>query len=381
MYDIIYTNTYSQEEKMSVVLELKNVSKKLGGRKVIHELSFSVNSGEIFGFLGPNGAGKTTTIKMIVGLLSIDEGEILIQGKSIKKNYEKAMQMIGGIIENPEMYDYMSGMANLKMFAKMHGNISKERIDEVVELVGLTDRINDKVKKYSLGMRQRLGLAQALLHEPKLLILDEPTNGLDPAGIKELRDTLRTLADEKGVSVLVSSHLLSEMELMCDRFLIIDKGVFTDIRSLDDIKEESSDGRREYTFDVSDAERSLNIVTDYLNKKQKEEYDKFIRLESLNSRPAENDLPLTENPSVSTESENTSPDVQIDPETERKAKEMFMPVAISSLSGIMLQREEVADIVELLVAEKIRIYGITKVVHTLEDEFLALTGEHKEDKK
>ena len=365
---------------MSVVLELKNVSKKLGGRKVVDSLSFTVNSGEIFGFLGPNGAGKTTTIKMIVGLLSIDEGEILIEGKSIKKNFEKAMQTIGGIIENPEMYDYMSGMANLKMFAKMHGNISKERIDEVVELVGLTGRIGDKVKKYSLGMRQRLGLAQALLHEPKLLILDEPTNGLDPAGIKELRDTLRTLADEKGVSVLVSSHLLSEMELMCDRFLIIDKGVFTDIRSLDDIKEESLDGKSDYSFEVSDADKALDIITKYLNGKQQAEYDKFIRLESLNAKPEEipADSPEGETPQAEVNDDNTP---SIDPGIEKKAKEMFLPVAISSLSGISLGREEVADIAELLVAEKIRIYSITRIVHTLEDEFLALTSENKEAAK
>ena len=365
---------------MSVVLELKNVSKKLGGRKVVDSLSFTVNSGEIFGFLGPNGAGKTTTIKMIVGLLSIDEGEILIEGKSIKKNFEKAMQTIGGIIENPEMYDYMSGMANLKMFAKMHGNISKERIDEVVELVGLTGRIGDKVKKYSLGMRQRLGLAQALLHEPKLLILDEPTNGLDPAGIKELRDTLRTLADEKGVSVLVSSHLLSEMELMCDRFLIIDKGVFTDIRSLDDIKEESLDGKSDYSFEVSNADKALNIITEYLNGKQQAEYDKFIRLESLNAKPEEipADSPEGETPQAEVNDDNTP---SIDPGIEKKAKEMFLPVAISSLSGISLGREEVADIAELLVAEKIRIYSITRIVHTLEDEFLALTSENKEAAK
>ncbi|MBR6802106.1 MAG: ABC transporter ATP-binding protein [Eubacteriaceae bacterium] len=359
---------------MSVILELKNVSKKLGGRKVVSDLSFTVNSGEIFGFLGPNGAGKTTTIKMIVGLLSIDEGEILIEGKSIRKNFENAMSMIGGIIENPEMYDYMSGMANLKMFAKMHGNISKERIDEIVELVGLTARINDKVKKYSLGMRQRLGLAQALLHEPKLLILDEPTNGLDPAGIKELRDTLRVLADEKGVSVLVSSHLLSEMELMCDRFLIIDKGVFTDIKSLDDIKEENSDGRRDYNFEVSDAEKTLQIINTYLSEKQKEEYDKFIRLESLNS--VNEDIP------GDTPADDASEGAAaVDAETEKKAKEMFLPVAVSSLSGVALQREEVADIVEILVREGVRIYGITRLVHTLEDEFLALTSERKEEAK
>lgn len=356
---------------MSVVLELKNVSKKLGGRKVVDSLSFTVNSGEIFGFLGPNGAGKTTTIKMIVGLLSIDEGEILIEGKSLKKNYEKAMQTIGGIIENPEMYDYMSGMANLKMFAKMHGNISKERIAEVVELVGLTGRINDKVKKYSLGMRQRLGLAQALLHEPKLLILDEPTNGLDPAGIKELRDTLRSLADEKGVSVLVSSHLLSEMELMCDRFLIIDKGAFTDLRSLEDIREESIDGTAEYNFELSDAEKALKIISEYLTDKQREEYEKAKRLESLTAeKTGETEAEVSQ---TAENAENTEPSAKAE------EKELFLPVAISSLSGIRLTREEVADIVELLVNAKIRVYGITRVVHTLEEEFLAITN--KEESK
>ncbi len=351
---------------MSVILELKNVSKKLGGRKVVDSLSFTVNSGEIFGFLGPNGAGKTTTIKMIVGLLSIDEGEILIEGKSLKKNYEKAMQTIGGIIENPEMYDYMSGMANLKMFAKMHGNISKERINEIIELVGLTGRINDKVKKYSLGMRQRLGLAQALLHEPKLLILDEPTNGLDPAGIKELRDTLRELADKKGVAVLVSSHLLSEMELMCDRFLIIDKGVFTDIKSLEDIREESKDGTAEYNFELSDPQKALELISAYLTEKQREEYEKAKRLESLT-------VPSEETPAEG------SPETAPQENAEEGIKEMFLPVSIGSLSGIRLQKEEVADIVELLVRENVRVYGITRVVHTLEEEFLAITN--KEERK
>lgn len=139
------------------------------------------------------------------------------------------MSEVGGIIESPDMYDYMSGMDNLKLYARMYGNISKERIQEVVRLVKLENRINDKVKKYSLGMRQRLGVAQALLHNPKLLILDEPTNGLDPMGIKELRETLRDLA-KKGTSTLVSSHLLSEMELMCDRFCIIDQGKLKDIK-------------------------------------------------------------------------------------------------------------------------------------------------------
>ncbi|MGL5348877.1 MAG: ABC transporter ATP-binding protein, partial [Peptostreptococcaceae bacterium] len=200
---------------MSTVLELRNVSKIMGKKTLVEDVSFTINRGEIFGFLGPNGAGKTTTIKMITGLYKISKGEIYIDGYSIKKDFEKALSGVGGIIENPEMYGNLTGMDNLKIYARMHGNVSEDRIDEVVKLVKLGNRINDKVSKYSLGMRQRLGVAQALLHRPKLLILDEPTNGLDPMGIKELRETLRELSNKEGLAVMVSSHLLSEMELMC----------------------------------------------------------------------------------------------------------------------------------------------------------------------
>lgn len=225
---------------MVKVLELKNVSKVIGKKRIVDNISFDVNQGEVFGFLGPNGAGKTTTIKMITGLLNITEGEIFICGNNVKSDFENALSVVGGIIENPEMYGYLSGMDNLKIYSRMHGDVSKERINEIISLVKLENRINDKVKKYSLGMRQRLGLAQALLHSPKLLILDEPTNGLDPAGIKELRDTLRELCDKEGLAVLVSSHLLSEMELMCDRFGIIDNGKMIDIKTIKDIKNQGN---------------------------------------------------------------------------------------------------------------------------------------------
>ena len=177
------------------MLKVENLTKTFKKINAVENVSFEVNAGEIIGLLGENGAGKTTTIKMITGLYSISKGEIYIDGNSVKKNFEKALQSVGGIIENPEMYGYLSGYDNLKLYARMHGVISKKRIDEVVKLVKLGNRINDKVSKYSLGMRQRLGVAQALLHKPKLLILDEPTNGLDPMGIKELRQTLRELTE------------------------------------------------------------------------------------------------------------------------------------------------------------------------------------------
>lgn len=225
---------------MNKVLELKNVSKIIGKKRLVDNISFEVYKGEIFGFIGPNGAGKTTTIKMITGLYKISKGEIYIDGIEVRKDFEKALQGVGGIIENPEMYGYMSGRDNLKIFARMHDNVSAERINEVIELVKLGKRIDDKVSQYSLGMRQRLGIAQALLHKPKLLILDEPTNGLDPMGIKELREMLRKLADETEIAVLVSSHLLSEMELMCDRFGIIDEGEFIGVKTKEEINKNGS---------------------------------------------------------------------------------------------------------------------------------------------
>lgn len=214
------------------IVRLQNVTKRIGRRTIIDRLTLDLPLGEVFGFLGPNGAGKTTTIRMMVGLMSLTEGEITIGGYSITKQYEKAIRHVGAIVENPEMYKYLSGYQNLVHYARMIPGISKHRIKEVVKLVGLEGRIDDKVKTYSLGMRQRLGVAQAILHKPQLLILDEPTNGLDPAGIRELRDYLRQLSKAEGIAVFVSSHLLAEMELMCDRVAIIQNGKLIDVRTL-----------------------------------------------------------------------------------------------------------------------------------------------------
>jgi ABC-2 type transport system ATP-binding protein len=219
------------------VLQLRNVTKSIGGRKIVDNLSFDIPAGEVFGFLGPNGAGKTTTIRMIVGLISMSKGEALIKGISVSEHFELAMTHVGAIVENPEMYKFLTGYQNLVHFARRHKGITKDRINEVVQLLGLQNRIHEKVKRYSLGMRQRLGVAQAILHRPSLLILDEPTNGLDPAGIRELRDYLRKLTREEGISVIVSSHLLSEMELMCDRVAIIQAGKLIDIRSLQEARD------------------------------------------------------------------------------------------------------------------------------------------------
>lgn len=209
---------------MAEVLSVKGLRKKIGGKPIIHDITFDVYAGEVFGFLGPNGAGKTTTIRMLVGLATADGGEIRIGGISLQDQFPQAIAQVGCIVENPELYKFMTGRENLEQFARMSGGISQERIEEIVRFVDLERAIDDKVKTYSLGMRQRLGIAQALLHRPKILILDEPTNGLDPAGIREMRQFIRRLAEEEGLAVFISSHLLSEIEMMCDRVAIISQG-------------------------------------------------------------------------------------------------------------------------------------------------------------
>lgn len=239
------------------LLRIESVSKIIKKKKILDSVSLKVNSGEIVGFLGPNGAGKTTTIKMIMGLFSITEGEIFVCGHNVKTDFENAMKNIGGIVENPDLYKWMTGRQNLEYFASMYENVDKSSIDEVVELVKMSGRINDKVKTYSLGMCQRIGIAQALLHKPKLLVLDEPTNGLDPIGIKELRDILKYLSKKADVGVFISSHLLSEMELMCDRIIIIDNGVNIGEKDIVQVQESSEDDIYSYGFVTDDNEKTL----------------------------------------------------------------------------------------------------------------------------
>lgn len=244
------------------ILDIKGLNKTLGKKQILHNINLQAFGGEVFGFLGPNGAGKTTTIKIAVGLLALDEGEISICGHSVTKEFEKAMANVGGIVENPEMYKYLTGKQNLMQYARMRGlKDPQKRIDEVVELVKLSNRINDKISKYSLGMRQRLGVAQALLHKPKLLILDEPTNGLDPQGIKELRDILKAVAHNDGVCVVVSSHLMSEMELMCDRVGIIANGKMIGTYTMEELISQSGGNTVKYVLEVDDPQKAMSLIT------------------------------------------------------------------------------------------------------------------------
>ncbi|WP_281887044.1 ABC transporter ATP-binding protein [Paenibacillus sp. YYML68] len=248
-------SSQQQGRDATVVLSVEGVQKRIGKRLIIKGISFDVRAGEIFGFLGPNGSGKTTTIRMLVGLIKPTAGTVRICGYNVFTQHEKALQYVGCIVENPELYPYMSGWENLEHFARMLDGVTEQRIHEVVDIVGMDARIHDKVKTYSLGMRQRLGIAQALLNDPKLLILDEPTNGLDPQGIKELREFIRRLADT-GLSLFVSSHLLSEIQQMCDRVAIISDGEVLQVGEVSELVDERA-GTVIWTVRPADAARAV----------------------------------------------------------------------------------------------------------------------------
>ncbi|NLM61918.1 MAG: ATP-binding cassette domain-containing protein [Clostridiales bacterium] len=209
------------------VLEVNNLSKSFGKTRVIKNISFNVEEGEIVGFVGPNGAGKTTTLKLITDLIRPDEGEIIINGYPLKKRREAALGSLAGIIENPGLYVNLTGLDNLLFIAKVRG-ISKEKLQRAIDITGLGKNIHRQVRKYSLGMKQRLALGMCLMTEPKLLILDEPTNGLDPTGTMELRELMLKMVQEEGVSILFSSHMLGEVEKTADRVIYIKDGVLLD---------------------------------------------------------------------------------------------------------------------------------------------------------
>lgn len=252
-----------------LVLKCENLHKNYGKKEILKNVSFEVYEGDILGFIGPNGAGKTTTIKLILGLQSITKGKVTIGGFDIEKDFTKAIENVGAIIENPDMYLYLTGLENLKLSANLYKNVDKKRIDEVVKLVGLENRINDKVSKYSLGMRQRLGIAQAILHKPSLLILDEPTNGLDPEGIKNMRKLLLDLAKKDNMAIFVSSHNLAEMESLCNKVCIIQNGSVIETSDMKDVKKASKSEVYLFELDNTDGlDKIINQQIKIVNKTQ-----------------------------------------------------------------------------------------------------------------
>lgn len=233
------------------VLEVKNLTKKFGKRVILDQVSVTLEEGEVVGLVGPNGAGKSTFIKSILGLYNIDEGDVKICGFDVYKQHRDALSKVGCIVENPDMYQNISGRKNLKICALMNDLPKNTDIDSVVHLVRMESRIDDKVKTYSLGMKQRLGLASALLNHPKLLILDEPINGLDPQGIMELRQIVRDLSKKDKMTVLISSHILAEIEQMCDRIIMIDQGKIVDSFTMDEIRAKNISLEEEYLSKAS----------------------------------------------------------------------------------------------------------------------------------
>ncbi len=253
------------------VLLVDNVHKTINGREIIKGISFSIKAGEVLGFLGPNGSGKSTTLRMIVGLSKPTEGEIKICGQSIVKNYVKAMRNVGCIIEGPDLYNYMTGWDNLEMLAVMNKNITKEDIMNAASIVGMEKHLKEKVGTYSLGMKQRMGVAQAIMNKPKLLILDEPTNGLDPSGINEFRNLINRFAKEDNMAVLISSHLMSEIELICDNVSIIKNGVILKNAGVKDLL-----STEEVFWILDDNKKGMDILSDVWAVNSKIDGEKLV---------------------------------------------------------------------------------------------------------
>ena len=294
------------------VLECRDLHKKFGKKEILKGISLEASEGDILGFIGPNGAGKTTTIKLILGLQSITSGSVKINGYDIQKDFTNAIKKVGTIVENPDLYMYMSGYENLKMISNLYTGVTKERIDEVIKLVGLENRIKDKVSKYSLGMRQRLGIAQAILHKPNLLVLDEPTNGLDPEGIKQIKDLIVKLAKEENMAVLISSHNLLELESFCTKVTIIKNGEIVETSTIGEAKKVNK-------------ESIYHLVV-----------DKVIEVSNILENKVE----------------------RIDDENIQ----------------VYAKKEEIPEIIEKLVTSGVKIYSVYPEEMSLEDAFLKKTG-------
>lgn len=298
-----------------LILKCEKLNKNFGKKQILKNVNLEINKGDILGFIGPNGAGKTTTIKLILGLQSITSGKVLINGHDVAKDFTKAIERVGAIVENPDLYMYLSGYENLKLIANLYNNIDEKRIQEVISLVKLEKRIKDKVSKYSLGMRQRLGIAQAIIHKPNLLILDEPTNGLDPEGIKEIRDLLLELAEKEEMAILISSHNLAELDNLCNKVSIIKNGEIIETSNIEQIKNEEK--TQVQIFELDDANKVKNI-NELKNKK----------------------IEVIDNQNITIE----------------------------------ISKSEVPEIVKTLVEQSVKIYSIREKEISLEEAFLKKTG-------
>jgi len=280
------------------IIEVSNLSKQFKEVKAVNNLSLNVFRGDVFGFLGPNGAGKSTTIRMLLSLISPTEGDIKIFGKPLKAKRNDILRKIGAIVEKPDFYGYLSAFKNLEILGKLSGtNTSKNKIMETLELVGLEKRFKSKVKTYSHGMKQRLGIAQALLHDPDLIILDEPTTGLDPQGMKEIRELILYLSKEKNKTIFLSSHILYEVELVANRMIILNKGT-TQVEGY--VEDLLNANELKVTFRVGDKEKALKLINEnyWIKKLESQIEDRFVfnlspeEISVLNKYFVQNDIPV-----------------------------------------------------------------------------------------
>ena len=249
---------------MKKAIKVRNISKTIGRKKILNNISFDIYENEIVGLVGKNGAGKSTLLKIMTGLYSYDEGEIYYYNYNLKTDYEKAMSIVGTLIENPDMYGNLSGKKNLELFKSMFKGIDEGTIEEIVRIVEMEKYLGKKFKTYSLGMKERLGIASSLINKPKILILDEPTNGLDREGVKNI---MKMLKDLKDTTIIISSHMLSDIEELCNKIIFINDG------KIDSIKIKQNDNKKNIIFEVDDFSKARLIIKDYCINENLEVYE------------------------------------------------------------------------------------------------------------
>lgn len=267
---------------MKKAIKVRNVSKEINGRKILDNINFDIYEGEIVGLVGPNGAGKSTLLKIMSGLYPNDEGLVEYYSIDLKHNYEKAMSLVGTLIESPDLYKNLSGFDNLELFKSMFKDVDEKRIKEIVEIVEMEKHLGKKFKTYSLGMKEPLGIAASLINKPKILILDEPTNGLDPIGVKNVMNLLKEM---KGTTILISSHLLSEIEQLCDRVIFINSGKIVSIKTLD-----KSSNKKNVTFEVNDFSKAKLLLYNYCINDNLEVYETDETISKLTEKLVFNNI-------------------------------------------------------------------------------------------
>lgn len=266
---------------MKKSITVRNVSKSINGKKLLDNISFDAYEGEIIGLVGKNGAGKSTLLKIMTGLYKMDEGEILYYNYDLNHDFEKAMSIVGTIIETPDMYESLTGKKNLKLFKTMLKGVDEGTIEEIVKILEMEKYLGKKFKTYSLGMKERLAIASSLINKPKILILDEPTNGLDTEGIKKIMDTLKELKD---TTIIISSHMLNEIEELCNKIIFINNG------KIQKIKIKENNNKRNVKFEVDDYTKAKLLLNKYCINESLEVYESDETISKLNKRLVQNDI-------------------------------------------------------------------------------------------